>query len=132
MDERALQNLPLFESLGRKELHRIAALADEVEMREGEELLHQGNFAHEFMVVIEGKAEVTRDGEAVADVGPGDVLGEIAALDRGQRSATIIASSPMRVLVMTDRDLRQIAREMPEVDSRLREAAREHSPLSAG
>ena len=130
MDERHLAGLPLFESLDKGDLRRIAALADEVDIREGEELLRQGDFAHEFMVIMDGSAEVVRDSEHVADIGPGDFLGEIAALDHGQRNATVVASAPMRVLVMTDRDLRHIARDMPTVDTQLRDSAREHCPLT--
>jgi cAMP-dependent protein kinase regulator len=130
MDARRLEALPLFESLGKGELQRIASFTDEVDIREGEELLHQGDFAHEFMVVMDGSAEVVRDSEHVADLGRGDFLGEIAALDGGQRNATVVAKSPMRVIVMTDRDLRHIARDMPTVDTQLRDAAREHCPLT--
>ena len=130
MDERHLEGLSLFDSLDKGERRRIAGLADEVEIREGEELLHQGDFAHEFMVIVDGSAEVVRDSEHVADLGAGDFLGEIAALDRGQRNATVVASSPMRVVVMTDRDLRHVARDMPAVDAQLRDAAREHCPLT--
>jgi CRP/FNR family transcriptional regulator, cyclic AMP receptor protein len=131
MDEHKLSQLPLFSALGKRELREIAALTDEVEIREGEELLHQGDFAHEFMVVIDGRADVVRDGETVADLGPDDFLGEMAALDMGHRNATVVAGTPMRVAVMTARDLRHIAREMPEVDAQLREAARERCPIAA-
>lgn len=131
VDEHRLRNLPLFSSLGRRELRTIAGHADEVDVREGEELLRQGNFAHEFMVVLEGRADVVRDGQSIAELGPGDFLGEIAVLEGGSRTATVVARSPMALAVMTDRDLRQIAREMPEVDAPLRAAAREHCPISA-
>ena len=131
MDQQHLEGLPLFSSLEKGDLRRIAGLADEVDIREGEELLHQGAFAHEFMVVMEGSAEVMRDSQAVAELGPGDFLGEIAALDRGQRNATVVATSAMRVVVMTDRELRRIARDMPAVDKQLRDAARERCPLTA-
>ena len=130
MDERRLEGLPLFDSLAKGDRRRIASLTDEVDIREGEELLHQGDFAHEFMLVMDGSAEVVRDSEHVADLGPGDFLGEIAALDRGQRNASVVAKSQMRVIVMTDRDLRHIARAMPTVNTQLRDAAREHCPLT--
>ena len=131
MDEHKLRNLPLFSSLGKHDLRNVASHADEVDIREGEELLHQGNFAHEFMVIIDGHAEVVRDGEQIAELGPGDFLGEIAALEHGSRNATVVASSEMTVVVMTATDLRYIAREMPKVDAQLREAARERCPIAA-
>lgn len=132
MDQRKLKTLPLFSSLGKRELRRIASCADEVDVREGEELLHQGNFAHEFMVVVHGSAEVIRDSATVAELGPGDFLGEVAALDDGVRNATVVARSPMTVVVMTARDMRQIASEMPALAAQLREAAHAHSPMVAG
>jgi CRP-like cAMP-binding protein len=131
MDSHRLEGLPLFEPLGKRELQRVASVADELDVPEGKTLLQQGDFAHEFMVVLDGRAQVIRDSEQIAELGEGDFLGEAAALSRGQRNATVVASSPMRVLVMTDRDLRHIAREMPGVDDQLRKAAREHCPLAS-
>jgi CRP-like cAMP-binding protein len=130
MDQHKLEGLPLFQSLGKRELERIGSVADEVDVSEGKTLLHQGDFAHEFMVVLEGEAEVLRDSERVGELGPGDFLGEAAALDRGQRNATVVAKSPMLVVVMTDRDLRHIARDMPGLETQLREVARAHCPLT--
>jgi CRP/FNR family cyclic AMP-dependent transcriptional regulator len=115
MDEHKLRNLPLFSSLGKHDLRNVASHTDEVDIREGEELLHQGNFAHEFMVIIDGHAEVIRDGEQIAELGPGDFLGEIAALEHGSRNATVVASSAMTVVV----------------EAQLREAARERCPIAA-
>jgi CRP-like cAMP-binding protein len=130
MDQHKLEALPLFSALDRRGLQRVGSLADEVDVGEGKTLLRQGDFAHEFMVVLEGRAEVVRDSEHVAELGPGDFLGEAAALDSGQRNATVVARSPMRLAVMTDRDLRAIARDMPDVAAQLREAARAHCPLT--
>lgn len=130
MDKHKLEGLPLFASLGKRELDRVGSVADEVDVDEGKTLLRQGDFAHEFMVVLEGEAEVVRDSQTVAQLGPGDFLGEAAALDKGQRNATVIARSPMRLAVMTARDLRHIAHDIPGLDTQLREAARAHCPLT--
>ena len=130
MDKHKLEGLPLFKSLGKRELERIGSVTDEVDVDEGKMLLHEGDFAHEFMVVLEGRAEVVRDEEPVAEIGPGDFLGEVAALDKSQRNATVIARSPMRLVVMTDYDMRHIARDMPGLDDQLRTAASEHCPLT--
>jgi CRP/FNR family cyclic AMP-dependent transcriptional regulator len=116
-------------SLGKRELARLGSVADEVDVEEGKTPLQQGDFAHEFMV-LEGQAQVLRDSQPVAELGPGDFLGEAAALDRGQPNATVVARSPMRLVVMTDRDLRHAAHDMPGVDAQLREAARAHCPLT--
>lgn len=125
MDERKLKSIPLFASFGKRQLRRIAQVADEIDIPAGKELLHEGNFAYEFMIINEGRAEVIRDGEHVADLGPGDVLGEIAALDRGKRNASVVAHSSMSLIVMTDRELRHLSAEMPELGEALRQTASE-------
>jgi CRP/FNR family transcriptional regulator, cyclic AMP receptor protein len=129
MDEQKIKNVPLFSDLDKAQLKRIAQISDEVDVRQGTELLHEGGFAHEFMVVEEGRADVVRQGEKVAELGPGDFLGEIAALDRGQRNATVVATTPMTLIVMTDRDLRHIASEMPAVARLLEAVAKARTPL---
>jgi signal-transduction protein with cAMP-binding, CBS, and nucleotidyltransferase domain len=72
MDGHKLKSLPLFSSLEKRDLEQIAHAADEVDVEEGKELLHEGSFAYEFMVIEDGTAEVVRDGGHVADLGPGD------------------------------------------------------------
>jgi CRP/FNR family cyclic AMP-dependent transcriptional regulator len=129
MDEQKIKNVPLFSDLDKAQLKRIAQISDEVDVREGTELLHEGSFAHEFMVIEEGRADVIRQGEKVAELTPGDFLGEIAALGRGQRNATVVATTPMTLIVMTDRDLRHIASEMPAVNRILEAVAKARTPL---
>ena len=130
MDERKLKSIPMFASLGKNELRRVAQAADEIDAPEGKELLHQGEFAYEFVVIQDGQAEVLRDGEHVADLGPGDFLGEVAALERGTRNATVVARSSMCLAVMTARDLREIASSIPQVGETLRAAAHDRHPLA--
>ena len=130
MDEQRLRSIPLFASLGRNELRRVAQVADQIDVSQGKELLHEGRFAYEFMVIEAGRAEVVRDGEHVADLGPGDFLGEIAALRQGKRTASVIARSPMSLIAMTAHDLRQLAAAIPELDRTLRETADERHPLT--
>jgi len=129
MDEQKIKNVPLFSDLDKAQLKRIAQISDEVDVREGTELLHEGSFAHEFMVIEKGRADVIRQGEKVAELAPGDFLGEIAALDRGQRNATVVATTPMTLIVMTDRDLRHIASEMPALGRILEAVAKARTPL---
>jgi CRP/FNR family cyclic AMP-dependent transcriptional regulator len=129
MDEQKIKNVPLFSDLDKAQLKRIAQISDEVDVREGTELLHEGSFAHEFMVIEKGRADVIRQGEKVAELAAGDFLGEIAALDRGQRNATVVATTPMTLIVMTDRDLRHIASEMPALSRILEAVAKARTPL---
>ncbi|HYF27532.1 MAG TPA: cyclic nucleotide-binding domain-containing protein [Baekduia sp.] len=130
MDEQKLRAIPLFAGLGKNDLRRLAQATDEIDVREGKALLREGAFAYEFMVIQEGKAEVTRQGEHIADLGPGDVLGEVAALDRGTRNATVVATSPMRLAVMTARDLRALASAIPDLERTLKAMADERRPLT--
>ncbi len=132
MDEHKLKSIPLFASLDRHELRRVAQIVDEVDVSEGTELLHEGEFAYEFMVIESGQAEVTREGEHLRDLGPGDFLGEIAALERGKRTATVVARSPVRLAVMTARDLRQLSASIPKLGETVRAVANERHPLAAG
>jgi CRP-like cAMP-binding protein len=130
MDEGKLKSIPMFASLGKSDLRRVSLVADEVDVPEGKELLHQGGFAYEFLVIQDGTAEVLRDGEHVADLGAGDFLGEVAALERGTRNATVIARSPMCLAVMTARDMRDLANAIPQIGDTLKAAASERHPLS--
>ena len=91
MDAKKLKSIPMFSALGKRDLRRVAQATDEIEVPEGKELLHEGEFAYEFLIIEDGRAEVTRDGEHVADLGPGDFLGEVAALEHGTRNATVVA-----------------------------------------
>ena len=133
MDENRLKQIPLFAPLRKEELRRIAQVADEVDAEEGKELLREGRFAYEFMVIRDGRAEVTRNGQHVADLGPGDFIGEIAALEQGQRNATVVARSPVCLIVMTARDLRRLAGSIPQLGETLRTTAQQRqAPSESG
>lgn len=94
-----LAEVPLFDHLSRRELHAVARLLDVVEVPAGRELVREGTVGREFFVIIEGTAAVERDGRPVATVTAGDVVGEMSLLDGGPRSATVVASSDLRLLV---------------------------------
>ena len=119
MDESELRSIPLFESLTTEERRAIAPHADEIEVPEGTELVRQGDFAYEFFVIEEGTAEVKRDGERVAELGPGDFLGEMGIVGKVVRNATVVTTAPARVVVMTEQALRSMARTNPAVADRI-------------
>jgi CRP/FNR family transcriptional regulator, cyclic AMP receptor protein len=125
MDEGRLKSIPLFADLSHHDRKQVAQWADEVDIAEGERLVHQGAFAHEFFAIIEGEAEVTREGEHLADLGPGDFFGEIALLEQDRRTATVTATSPMKVVVMFGRDFRQMESSMPHVTAQILNAVEE-------
>jgi CRP/FNR family cyclic AMP-dependent transcriptional regulator len=131
MLEAQLKEVPFFKSLGKKELRAVAQQTDELDVREGKALATEGDFGHEFFVIQNGTARVTQHGEHIRDLGPGDFFGEIALLEEERRTATVTATSPMSVIVMTRQSFRQLDHDMPEVHAAVSEAIaarRESSP----
>jgi CRP/FNR family cyclic AMP-dependent transcriptional regulator len=120
VDAQRLKRIPLFADLSRRDLDRLARRTDEVDVRAGRDLIDQGAFPHEFMVIESGTAEVLVDGERVAALGEGDFFGEMALLVEQRRTATVTATSDLRVIVMHERDFRAMEDEMPEVATRIR------------
>ena len=131
MTEHELKTLPLFADLSRRELRAIARQADRVDVREGKRLTAEGHSAHEFFVIADGRAEVLRDGRHVADLGPGDFLGEMGSLERGRRYASVIAKSAMTLVVMTDRDFRRMSERTPTLAARIHSAVKLRMPQLA-
>jgi CRP/FNR family transcriptional regulator, cyclic AMP receptor protein len=121
VDASRLKSIPLFEGVSDDELDQIAPFANEVLVEEDRELVREGDFSYEFMVIEEGEAEVSRHGEHLADLGPGDFFGEIGLLEKTLRSATVRAKTPMRVVTLTGWDLRRMERTVPEAVERVRE-----------
>ena len=120
MDAARLKSIALFEEVGDEELAEISPFATEVSVEEGRELVREGDFSYEFMAIEEGQAEVSRGGEHVADLGPGDFFGEMGLLERTLRNATVTAKSPMRLVTLTGWDLRRVERAAPEAMERIR------------
>jgi CRP/FNR family cyclic AMP-dependent transcriptional regulator len=132
MDERELDSVSLFESLHGEERRAVAQHADKIEVPEGTELVRQGEFAYEFFVIEEGSAEVKRDGDHVADLGPGDFLGEMGIVAKAVRNATVVTTSPTRAIVMTEQAFRSMSRLNPAVAGRIQAAVEERCPPLLG
>jgi CRP/FNR family cyclic AMP-dependent transcriptional regulator len=115
MLEKQLKDVPFFATLSKSELRAVANQTDEVDVKEGKVLTRQGDFGQEFFVIESGTAEVSRDGERIADLGPGDFFGEMALLDEDRRTATVTATSPMSVIIMTRASFRELDRSLPGV-----------------
>ena len=127
MDEKRLDAVPLFAALSKKERSQIARCADEVDVAAGKQLVKEGSFSYEFFVIEDGEAEVLRHDEHLADLGPGDYFGEMGILGHAQRNATVVARTPLTAIVMTDRGLRRMEREMPHLADALREKVQERT-----
>lgn len=110
-----LKKVPLFSGCSKSELTQLAKTADELDVREGTVLTREGKSGREFFVLISGTARVTKKGRKVADLGPGDWLGEIALLTDSPRTATVTATSAVDLLVITDRRFRTVVETMPSI-----------------
>jgi CRP/FNR family cyclic AMP-dependent transcriptional regulator len=115
MDAARLKSIPLFSELSDRQRDQVARWADEVDVKAGKHLVDQGRFAYEFFVIEEGTAEVSRDDDHLTDLGPGDFFGEIGILEDEPRTASVVATSDMTLIVMTDRDFREMTRALPQV-----------------
>jgi CRP/FNR family transcriptional regulator, cyclic AMP receptor protein len=115
MHQARLKDVPFFSMLKKKELEAVARQADEVDVPAGKVLAEQGTFGDQFFVIEDGTAEVRRDGQHIAELGPGDFFGEMALLDADRRNATVTATTAMTVIVMTRASFRAIDSTMPHV-----------------
>jgi CRP-like cAMP-binding protein len=110
-----LKKVPLFEECSKGELRKLAGIADEIDLREGTVLTREGRTAHEFFVIVDGTVRISKGSRKLADLGPGDWLGEIALLTKSARTATATATSPVVVLVIVDRAFRNVIAEIPSI-----------------
>jgi CRP/FNR family transcriptional regulator, cyclic AMP receptor protein len=124
MDAKRLEGVRLFSGLSKHELAELARWTDAVSVDEGYELAKEGEFAHEFFVIEDGAASVVHDGDRIAELGPGDFFGEIGLLETERRTATVVATTRMDLIVMFRREFRQMEQEMPAVADRVRAAIR--------
>jgi CRP/FNR family cyclic AMP-dependent transcriptional regulator len=117
-----IKRVPLFSGCSKRELEEIGAIADELTIAEGKELTHEGAAGQEFLVLIDGSADVRRKGRKINTLGAGDFLGEIALITGAPRTATVTTTAPSRMLVVTARDFRTLLRHMPSLQIKVLEA----------
>ncbi|HSS80219.1 MAG TPA: cyclic nucleotide-binding domain-containing protein [Gaiellaceae bacterium] len=127
-----IKGVPLFADCSRDELEQIAQIADEVDLAEGKELTRLGDPGREFFVLLEGEAEVSKNGENINKLGPGDFFGEIALVEDTPRTATVTATTPVRVLVITDRSFKRLLEKQPEIHRKVLVALVERVKPSLG
>lgn len=125
MDEARLKASPLFAGLSRKECRALAPRTDEVELDEGRVIVREGDWPYEFFAIEQGSVEVRRGDQLLAELGPGDFFGEMGLVADTRRNATVVATAPVTVIVMTAQAFRQTAREMPEVAKKITAAIEE-------
>lgn len=113
--EDQLASVSIFAEMSRREIKALRRLMTPVQVREGRELTRQGEPGREFMVILDGTAVVRRNGRKVADLGPGDFLGELAVLSGAPRTATVVATSEMSLEILNRRELMTMLDENPRV-----------------
>jgi CRP/FNR family transcriptional regulator, cyclic AMP receptor protein len=111
MDPNRLKAIPIFSHLSDDEAKRLAAFASETSVAEGQILMKQGDYSTELIGIEEGTADVIRDGEKIASLKQGDLIGEMGLLEREPRNADVIATSPMRVMKLTHWEIRRMSEE---------------------
>jgi CRP/FNR family transcriptional regulator, cyclic AMP receptor protein len=123
-----LKSIPLFENVPDDELSQIAPFAEETQVEAGTQLVREGDFSYEFFAIEEGEAEVTRGGEHVADLGPGDFFGEIGLLEKDLRTASVEAKSDMRLVTLTGWDMKRMEKSIPEAVEQVRQVLESRRP----
>ncbi len=118
----ALARIPLFAGLSKREIRHVSGLATAIRLAAGKELTRQGDQGREFLLVLEGTVDVIIDGRTVATCGAGDFFGEIALLEGGQRTATVVATTEVLVEVINRADFRQLLADLPQIDAKVRAA----------
>jgi CRP/FNR family transcriptional regulator, cyclic AMP receptor protein len=127
VDVSALKNAPLFADVPDEALSKVATFATLESVAEGKTIIREGGFSNDFYVIDDGTVKVEREGDHVADLGPGDVFGEQGLLERQARSATVIATSPVRLIKIEHWELARMRQAMPEVVEELRRKVEERS-----
>jgi CRP/FNR family transcriptional regulator, cyclic AMP receptor protein len=120
-----VDHIPLFAGLTAEERAEVAGCLRDVTVEAGTALATQGDNAYELFIIEAGDAEVRKDGQAVRTLSAGDVFGEIGLLATGTRTASVVATSPMRLAVMFSREYKQLESRMPELAKSLRQTMAE-------
>ena len=114
-----LKRVPLFERCSKRELGEIAMLADELDLPSARDLTREGAGGFEFIILVEGQADVVRGVRVVNELGPGDFVGEIALVSGKPRTATVRTRGPARVLVITASGFRTLMRDVPSIKDKV-------------
>jgi CRP-like cAMP-binding protein len=125
MEPERLKDLPLFADLDDAERAEVAECARELSVEAGTTLATEGEHAYELFVIESGEAEVSKSGELIRTLGPGDAFGEIGLLATGTRTASIEAKTSMKLVAIFSREFKQIEARMPKIAEELRASMRE-------
>jgi CRP-like cAMP-binding protein len=130
LDVSLLKTIPLFADVPDEQLRKIAPFAETDEFVDGQVVVKEGGYSNHFFAIEEGTAKVERNGERIGDLGPGDVFGEQGLLEKQERSATVTATSRLRVIKIEHWELSRMRKTMPEVVEELRRKVAEREGSS--
>ena len=125
MDTTQLKRIPLFSEASDEELRKVAVFAQAKEVAEGTELVSEGGYSRELFAIEDGTAEVSRDGEVIAELGQGDIFGEAGMLDDDMRSATVTATSRLKLISMGHFEVKRLKKDAPDVYARIEQLVEE-------
>jgi CRP/FNR family cyclic AMP-dependent transcriptional regulator len=120
-----IKRVPLFSKLSKKVLEEVAHIADELDLPQGKVMAVEGDRGREFFVLLEGEADVTKGDRSINTMKEGDFFGEIALVTKMPRTASVTATTPVRVLVITERDFGALIKHSDEVGRSVAEALAE-------
>jgi CRP-like cAMP-binding protein len=125
LDPATLKKIPLFAEVPDDVLSKVAPWATVEEWPEGKEIVKEGGFSNHFYAIESGTVKVERDGQHLADLGPGDVFGEQGLLEKQERSATVTATSEVHLIKIEHWELSRMRQAMPEAVEQLRQKVEE-------
>jgi CRP-like cAMP-binding protein len=120
----------LFADASDEELNKVAVFAEDREIPEGTVVMEEGGYSNELLAIEDGKAEVTRGGDHIADLGPGDVFGEAGMLDDSMRSATVTAKTRLRVISLRHFEVKRLKKGAPDVYKKIEDLVEERAKAS--
>jgi CRP-like cAMP-binding protein len=126
-----LKSVPLFAGCSKKELERIAKIADEIDFKSGKTLIKEGALGREFFVLAEGTAEISRRGKKIDEAGAGDFFGEMALLANRPRNATVTTTSDVDALVVSSSSFRDLIEVNPLIALKVMRAVADRLPAEA-
>jgi CRP/FNR family transcriptional regulator, cyclic AMP receptor protein len=122
-----LSQIPIFSDVDDDELKKVGASAESVEFSERAEILREGGFSRALLAIEEGTVEVTRRGEHIANLGPGDIFGEAGVVNDAVRNATVTTTSRLRLIIMGQLEVQRLQKNAPETYARIERLAEERS-----